>query len=186
MKGKHLTIILWLFLFSSDLYGEADSVNYQKKRSHFFAVGFIYDTFPYSRYSEFHGHFKYGTEIIPRHTIEIGARTPTLAPKFIMKYSYDLVKKNKWIFGISASVLLGLNYDNDVWCGEDSSIFMCFGASVNFFVERLISENISILVRAGIGPPTEGRLTSLSNLNLSTLMGEETFSIGLGGRYHFH
>ena len=190
MKGKHLNCILWLFLFSGDLYGEADSVNYQKKRSHFFSVDFTYDIFgKYARQSELHGHFKYGVKLAPRHTVEIGAKTPILAPIFITKYSYDLIKRDNWIFGVSASVLLGLNYyEDDIRCGEDSS--MCFGVSVNFFAERLILENMSILVRVGIGPPAEGRLTPLSNLNLSTFMGaeekDETFFIGLGGRYYFH
>ena len=177
---KWITILA--LLFSGSLYAETDQTNYQEKKTWFFAADFTYDALPFSSRSELHGHFKFGKKFLPQHTIELGARTPTLAPKFLIKYSYDFIAIDKWTFGASASLLLGLKVFE--WCEGNAEA--CFGVSLNFFVERFVTENASVLLRAGISPAAEGKLTSLSDMNFSNLMGDERFTIGLGGRYYFY
>lgn len=93
------------------MYAETNSKkDYQEKKIGFFAVDFTYDLCLYSKFTEPHGHFKYGKKIFTCHTMELGAKTPVLAPILIAKYSYDFYKIDKWILGVSASLLLGLKF----------------------------------------------------------------------------
>lgn len=143
---KYALLLLIWFPAKASAEAEQSSV---KERTGFFSFrigsGFV---LPKLLFDEVLMDFTYGGRLSSQSSFEVGLGITSVVPGLILKYNYEFIEKsrNKWIPGVNASASIGLNID-----GKEN-FALALGTNFSMFVERFISNSISVLISLGISP----------------------------------
>ena len=128
-----------------------------KKRTGFFAVDFVNEFNLISgklfQYHDGSLDLKFGGELIPQHTAELGIRlSSTASSAALFKYNYDFISENwDWIPGVSGAVLLGVTpYVLDTSSNKAKPRYLTYGANAEIYLRKFVSTNVSAVLRLGI------------------------------------
>ena len=129
-----------------------------KKRTGFFAVDFINEfNLTVTKLFQYHDSsldLKFGGQLMPQHTAELGIRLSSLASSAVLlKYNYDFISEENWswIPGVSGTVLLGVTpYVVDASSTRPKPRYLTYGGNVEVFLRKFVSKNVSAVIRLGV------------------------------------
>ena len=137
--------------------GEDKTEESYKKRTGFFAIDFVNEfNLTVAKLFQYHDtslDLKFGGQLIPQHTAELGVRLSSMAGvAALFKYNYDIISEDwDWIPGVSGSVLLGVApYELDVSSSKPKPRYLTYGGNVEAFLKKSVSKNVSAVLRLGI------------------------------------